>query len=98
MFLCNLESYAQLGKNRDSSVGKATGWTAGVRFPLRVRDVLFSKGSRSALWSTQPPILWLGVVKRNRHEANHSPPFNAEVKNGGVMSPLPIRLLGIVLN
>jgi hypothetical protein len=43
---------------------------------------------------TQPPIRRVpGAlpqgVKRQGREADHSPPINAEVKNGGVMSPLP---------
>jgi hypothetical protein len=40
--------------SRDSSVGTATGWTAGVRFPARLR--FFSSPQRpDRLWS--PPIL-----------------------------------------
>jgi hypothetical protein len=33
-------------------------------------------------------------VKRPRHGADQSPSSNAEVKHGGVISPLPIRLHG----
>jgi hypothetical protein len=50
---------------------------------------LFTTTSRMALGPTQPPIQWvpgdhsLGV-KLPRHEADHSPPSKAEVKN-----PLP---------
>jgi hypothetical protein len=53
--------------------------------------------------STQPPIRWvpgplsLGVT-RPGHEADHSPPSRAEVKNGGAIPPSPIRLYGMVLN
>jgi hypothetical protein len=41
---------------------------------------------KPALWPTQPPIQWvpgflsLGI-KWSRHEADHSPPSSAEVKN-----------------
>jgi len=47
---------------------------------------LFTTAWRTALGPTQPPIEWvpgdlsLGV-KRLGHEANHSPPLSAEVKN-----------------
>jgi hypothetical protein len=37
-------------------------------------------------------------VKRQGLEADHSPPSNAEVKNGGAVPPVPIRLHGVVLN
>jgi hypothetical protein len=48
--------------------------------------ILFTTLSRTALGPTQPPIQWvpgalsLGV-KRPGREADHSPPFSAEVKN-----------------
>jgi hypothetical protein len=29
------------------------------------------------------------AVKRQRHDADHSPPSSAEVKNGGAIIPLP---------
>jgi hypothetical protein len=58
------------------------------------QDFLFYAVSRSALGSNQPPTQWvrgaiLPGVKRPRREANHSPPSNAEVKNGGAIPPLP---------
>jgi hypothetical protein len=51
----------------------------------RVKNFLFSKSSRPAVGSTQPPIQWvLGAlfrgVKRLGGEADHSPPASAEVK------------------
>jgi hypothetical protein len=63
----------------------------------RVKNFLFSKSSRPALGSTQPPIQWVpGVlspgVKRPGREADHSHPASAEVKNS------PIRLHGVMLN
>jgi hypothetical protein len=53
---------------------------------------LFSIVSRLALGPTQPPILWVlraisSGVKRLGHEADHSPPSSAKVKNGGVITP-----------
>jgi hypothetical protein len=66
----------------------ATGWTIGVLgFDSRqgLAIFLFSAASRTALGPTQPPIQWvpgafsLGV-ERQGHEADHSPPSSAEVK------------------
>jgi hypothetical protein len=62
------------------------GWTVGVGFPAKARDYLHYTVSRPALGPTQHPIQWiLGAlslgVKRQGHEADHSPPSIAEVKN-----------------
>jgi hypothetical protein len=56
--------------------------------------LLYSTASRPTRWSTQAPIQWaLGAispgVKRQGREADHSPPSNDEVNNGGVIPPLP---------
>jgi hypothetical protein len=37
-------------------------------------------------------------TKQPEDEADHSPPFNAEAKNGGAIPPIPIRLHGVVLD
>jgi hypothetical protein len=37
-------------------------------------------------------------VKRPGREADHLPPSSVEVKNDGVVPPLPTRLHGVVLN
>jgi hypothetical protein len=37
-------------------------------------------------------------VKWQGHEANHSYPPNAEVRNGGAVPPLPMHLHSMVLN
>jgi hypothetical protein len=61
----------------------------------------FSNASSPALGPTQPPIPWVpGTVspKRLRRESDGPPPSGAEVKNGGAIPPLPIRLHGVVLN
>jgi hypothetical protein len=47
---------------------------------------LFSAASRPCLGPTQPPIQWVPEtvfleVKRAGHEADHSPPSRADVKN-----------------
>jgi hypothetical protein len=82
-------------KHGDSSVDIATGtgWTARVRFSaVKVPSLLHSVQTDSG--PTQLPIQWLaGVlsvgVKLQEREADHSPPCSAEVKNGGVIFPLP---------
>jgi hypothetical protein len=37
-------------------------------------------------------------LKRPEREADHSPPSDAEIKNGEVILPLPINLHDVVLN
>jgi hypothetical protein len=86
-----------------NSAGWEPGWRLGyelddrrvkVRFPEGAREFIFSIASRQAVGPTQPPVqrvpaaLFLGI-KRQGHEADHSPPFSAEVKNGGAVLPLP---------
>jgi hypothetical protein len=65
---------------------------------------LFTTASRMALGPTQPPIQWvpgalsLGV-KQLGHEADHSPPSSAKVKNAwSYTSTPPVRLHGVVLS
>jgi hypothetical protein len=66
----------------------ATGWTIGVLgfdFRRGLGIFLFTTASRTVLGLTHPPIQWVpGViylgVKRPGREADHSPPFSAEVK------------------
>jgi hypothetical protein len=52
----------------------------------------FSVMSRSALGPTQSPVQWIPKalspeVKRPGRVADHSPPYSAEVKNGGATRP-----------
>jgi hypothetical protein len=61
--------------------------------PGRVKNFLFSKSSRPALGSTQPPIQRVPMsisqeVKQQRREA-YTIPSSTEVKNCGAVSPLP---------
>jgi hypothetical protein len=64
------------------------GWKIGVLgFDSRrgLAVFLFTTASRTGLEPTQPPIQWLqGAlslgVKRAGREADHSPPYSAEVK------------------
>jgi hypothetical protein len=51
---------------------RATGWTAGVRFPVLARNV-------SLLHSVQTG---------SGPEGDHSPPSSAEIKNGGATPPI----------
>jgi hypothetical protein len=62
--------------------------------PGRVKNFLFSKSSRLALGSTQPPIQWVPEalspgVKRLGREADHSPPTSAEVKKMWIYTSTP---------
>jgi hypothetical protein len=55
---------------------------------------LFSTSSTSALGTTQTPVPWVpGAlpqgVERPEREADHSPPYIAEVNNGEAIPPLP---------
>jgi hypothetical protein len=79
--------------SRNSSVGIATGWMAGVRFPARATDfsllhrVQTSSGAHPVPVQRVPGALSSGV-KLPGHEADHSSPSSAEVKNRGSMPPL----------
>jgi hypothetical protein len=89
--------------SRDSSVGIATGWNAGVRFPAEAKDFLFITVSRTALGPTQHPTQWLPEilslgVKWPGRENGHSTISNVEVKKSGVVVSPPLRLSGVVVN
>jgi hypothetical protein len=62
--------------------------------PGRVKNVLFSMSSRPALRPTQPPVQCVSStpptgVKRQRREADHSPPASAEVKKMWIDTSTP---------
>jgi hypothetical protein len=61
------------------------------------QDIFLYTMSRPTLERTQPPIQWYQGVEQPGHEADHSPPSSAEVKNGGAIPPLPIHLHKVVL-
>jgi hypothetical protein len=86
----------KLTESQDSSVGIATGYGLDGR---GLEIFLFDTMSRPALRPTQPPIQWvLGALSPGR-EADHSPPYNAKVKNAwSYTSTPPIRLHGAVLS
>jgi hypothetical protein len=78
------------------SVGVAMGYGLDGRGSIsgRVKVFLFSTASRPALGPTRSriqriPGTFFPGVKRPGREANHSPPTNTEVKNGGAILPLP---------
>jgi hypothetical protein len=72
----------------------ATGWTAGVQFPVRTRTIsLFhsvetGSGAQPASCPTGTDTLSLGI-KRPGCEADHLPLSSAEVENVGAVAPLP---------
>jgi hypothetical protein len=84
-------------RNRYSSVAATTDYVRAGRPRFDCQQwkmLLFSTVSRPALGPSQPPIQWVPEalsrgVRRQGHEADHSPPFSAEVKNGEVKPPLP---------
>jgi hypothetical protein len=87
--LAYLTTLSNLNKSRSSFVSIVTTLMAGrSEFDSRQRPgyFLLTTAPRPALGSTQPPVQWvrgafsLGV-KRPSREADHSPPFNAKVKN-----------------
>jgi hypothetical protein len=95
------------GRDFNSKLGEAGLLIIPTRFSvIRIfYDVtIYSTASKPALGPTQPPIPWvLGVlpagVKRQSHEADHLPPSNAEVKNGGPITSFSLTCLrGLVLN
>jgi hypothetical protein len=67
-----------------------------------VGTFLFSTAFRSALGPTQLPIQWMGFFpwgKSTGHEADHSPPSSAAVKECvGLYLHSPIRFHGVVLS
>jgi hypothetical protein len=70
---------------------------------LRNHIFLVSMISVPARGCNQSPIQWLlkavsSGVNRQGFQANYSPPFGVEKKNGKVKSPLPISLYGVVFN
>jgi hypothetical protein len=81
-------------RSRDSSVGIATGWAAWVRFPA-VKDVSLlhtvhtGSGANPASEYNEYRGAIFPEVKRPGREADHSSPSTAEVKNGGLIPPLP---------
>jgi len=85
--------------------GWATGQMISDSSPSRVwKFTFFTTASRPAMGPTQPHIQWVPValslgVKWPGHEADHSPPPSAEVKNAWICtSTPPIRLHGVVLS
>jgi hypothetical protein len=75
--------------SRDSSIGKVTsyGLDGGTRFVSSPQGPHLFWGP-SSLLSNGYRVLSTGV-KRLGREADHSPPFCAEVKNGGAIPPFP---------
>jgi hypothetical protein len=73
-------------RGRDSSVSRATGWTAGIRFPAWSRFSLLHNVQLNGYRGTVSL-----EVKRPGLEADYSPPPSAEVKSDGAVPPLPYK-------
>jgi hypothetical protein len=92
-----------VNSSRHSSVCRATGYGLDGQGWIQSRSkvFLYSTVSKPVLKPIQPLIhLVSGAlflrVKWPRREADHSPPFNAEVKNGGATTPFSICFYGLV--
>jgi hypothetical protein len=93
------------GKSRDNSVGMVTGYGMDRQGSTlgRVKRFFSSPQRPDRLWGA-PSLLSSGYrgrfsgCKRPEREADDSPPSSSEIKNGGAVPPLPIRLHGVVLN
>jgi hypothetical protein len=72
----------------DNSIGLWARWS-GFDSQQGQEISLYSTASRTALGPIRPPTQWTPGVKRPGYEADHSPPSNIEVKNGGTIPPLP---------
>jgi hypothetical protein len=78
--------------SRGSLVGIATDYGlgdrgVGIRVPVGSR--IFSTSSRPAMRPTQPPIQWVPGLKGPGHEADHSFPTIAEVKETWIYTTTP---------
>jgi hypothetical protein len=61
----------------------------GVRVPVETWFVSSPRPPDLFLGPTQSPVQLVMGVQGRGHEADHSSPSSAEVKNGGAISPLP---------
>jgi hypothetical protein len=93
----NFTTFILLNSIGDSSAGIRVVCGVGGQGSITGRGkeiFLYTTASRPALGPTLLSIQWvLGIifpgVKRPGREADHSPPFSAEVKNVGALLPLP---------
>jgi hypothetical protein len=82
---------------KGARISVSTGWMTGVRFPAEIRDFslfhIIQTGS-----GAHPPSYPMGTrglfprVKQPRHEADHSSPSSAKVKNNMTL-PLSLTIL-----
>jgi hypothetical protein len=79
------------GAGRLVSNISAAGLKTGLRFQAMECSFLFAIASGPALGPTQSPIQWVGV-KRQKREADHSPPYSAEIKTCEAVLQFPIHL------
>jgi hypothetical protein len=77
--------YHPVTTRRDSSVGIATGWEAGVYF---MAGTYFFSLLHSVQTGSELEDISSGVRRLGR-EPDHSPPSTAEFKNVGAIPPLP---------
>jgi hypothetical protein len=87
---------ASFNNPRNRVKTSSTPKTAGIRLPVGARDFSLFRSVQTGSGVPQSPIQWVPRilspgVKWQGLEANHSPPASAEVKNGGVIPPLPFK-------
>jgi hypothetical protein len=83
--------------SRDTIVGIETGCgldDRGIKVRVPVGAIFLSSPGHSDQFWGSPPVQWVpGAlstwVKRLRHEADHSPPTSAEVKNAWIYTSSP---------
>jgi hypothetical protein len=74
------------------------GWTVWIRFPAGAR--FFSSQRPDRLWGPPYPVRTAAnfpAVKRSGREADHSPPYSAEVRDGGSVLHASICRHGVLL-
>jgi hypothetical protein len=103
--ISNINSYIFMGEKTMSNISRRGVWIQAGRsgFYSRQCKIFIFAASRPALRLTQSPIQWVpgaasSGLKRQGREADHAPPFSAEVKNGGAIHPLLHMSSCVVLN
>jgi hypothetical protein len=85
----------------DSSIGIATGFRLDILGSILTRNnfsLFYSVQTGSAAHPASYPMSSGAYSQQPGREADNSPPSSIEVKNDGVIPPLPICLHSVILN